>query len=355
MEFMELDEQEFAKFAEHCPVKNFMQSIYMYKRYVKTGKEAYLVGVKAGRKIVAAALIFKMGTRWGRKIFRAPRGILMDYRAKNRLEILQTFTRGARKFLRKKEGLSLQISPDIVSRERDTDGQLIEGGENNLPIKQMLQKLGYKYLGEYEQAKWTYVLPLRGREKQELLASFRKGHKLSIRYAPKRYGVKIRKLKYDELPLLYELVGEAEKKHDFTGRELEYYQEMYRAFGTKVQFLVAEMPDPQTGKIVAVAGSMFLLYGDEVIYLMSGAREEYKKYGGPHFMQWKMIQYAMSHGFERYNFWGTNVKPGNGVYEFKKGFRGQVEELLGTFILPIGVKGRAYIMSKKPAERRRLQ
>ena len=257
--------------------------------------------------------------------------------------------------MRGKGGLSLQISPDIVSRERDTDSQLVEGGENNLAVKRILQRAGYKYLGEYEQAKWTYVLPLSGREKQELLASFRKGHKLSIKYAPKRYGVKIRKLKYDELGLLYELVGEAEKKHSFMGRELEYYQEMYRAFGPKVQFLVAEMPDPETGKTVAVAGSMFLLYGDEVIYLMSGAREEYKKYGGPHLLQWKMIQYAMRHGFKRYNFWGTKPVTGNGVYEFKKGFRGQVEELLGTFILPIGMKGRAYVASKKPAEQRALQ
>ena len=41
---------------------------------------------------------------------------------------------------------------------------------------------------------------------------------------------------------------------------------------------------------------------------------------------------------------------GNGVYSFKQGFRGRVEELLGTFALPIGVLGKFYVARLKSVE-----
>ena len=77
-----------------------------------------------------------------------------------------------------------------------------------------------------------------------------------------------------------------------------------------------------------------------MIYLSSGAYDEYMRFNGPYAIQWTMIQYALNHGYKRYNFYGTS---GNfnkeaddyGVYLFKKGFGGHVEELVGDFILPI--------------------
>ena len=53
-----------------------------------------------------------------------------------------------------------------------------------------------------------------------------------------------------------------------------------------------------------------------------------------------MIRYAIENHIPRYNFYGIS---GNfdkeasdyGVYEFKRGFGGQVEQLLGEFILPV--------------------
>ena len=49
-----------------------------------------------------------------------------------------------------------------------------------------------------------------------------------------------------------------------------------------------------------------------------------------------MIKYAIEHNFERYNFYGIpNTFDKNdkdyGIYEFKTGFNGFVEELIGEF------------------------
>lgn len=61
-------------------------------------------------------------------------------------------------------------------------------------------------------------------------------------------------------------------------------------------------------------------------------------------MQWKMIQEAVEKDCEKYNFYGVRPVEGDGVYNFKLGFRGKVEELLGTFILPIGMIGKMYVV-----------
>lgn len=343
MEFVELTEKEFSEFAEGARGANFLQSIYMLRRYQKIGREAYLLGVKRRKKLIVAALVSEAGKIKGQKIFNIPGGYLGDYGE----EALRTFTEGAKEFLRGKKAAVLMMSPNIVSEERDIDAEIVPGGESNLGVKKALRHLGYRYLGEYAQAKWIYVLPTKGADEDTVYKDFRKGHKLSIRYAEPRYKVKIRELSVEELPILEELVDEASDFHGFKAPTLKYFKEMKEAFSEKVRFMVAEMPDPETGKIVPVAGAMFVLYGPEIVYLFSGSRRAYKKYGGPHLMQWQMIQEAIAKGYERYNFYGVRPEAGNGVYAFKRGFKGKVVELLGTFMLPISSLGKVYTMSRK--------
>lgn len=94
------------------------------------------------------------------------------------------------------------------------------------------------------------------------------------------------------------------------------------------------------GSKIVMAGSMFITYGDEVLYLYSGAYEEFLKYDAPYVIQWEMIKYALKHGYKRYNFYGISGSFDKndktyGVYHFKKGFNGKVVELIGEFDLVI--------------------
>ena len=97
-----------------------------------------------------------------------------------------------------------------------------------------------------------------------------------------------------------------------------------------------QYPEP-----IILATALYLLGDDrEMLYLFSGAYEEFMHFNGPYAIQWAMIQMALEMGFERYNFYGIS---GNfsedaddyGVYLFKKGFNGRVEERVGDFILPV--------------------
>ena len=89
-----------------------------------------------------------------------------------------------------------------------------------------------------------------------------------------------------------------------------------------------------------MAASEFILYNNEIIYMFSGAYEEFRSFYASYALQWHMITYALEHGYTKYNFLGItgNFDPESedyGVYQFKRGFPGTVEELVGDFILPV--------------------
>lgn len=88
--------------------------------------------------------------------------------------------------------------------------------------------------------------------------------------------------------------------------------------------------------VLTLAGATFILAGKEIMYLYSGAYDAYMKFNAQYALQWYMFRYGIAHGFERYNFYGISGifdkdDESYGVYEFKRGFQGTVEELIGEF------------------------
>ncbi len=356
MNFVELSEAEIKKLNFACG--NFLQSWEMYQRYDQIGRESYFVGVKdANDTVLAAGLMTARPWHFGKKVFRVAGGWLMDYGSANTKSVLEFLTAQAREFCRKKSGIALEIAPNIIARPRDAHNQVVEG-EDNLNIKAELESLGYKYLGEFEQVKWTFVKDLHGEDPEEMFKAFRTDHRQRIRRA-EREEVRVRELSLEELGVLKEIAAEAGERHGFKDPDMTYYRSMKKAFGDKIKFVVAELPTERLeqasdkGRSLALkksdsytplAAAMFVNDGKELIYLYSGSVRKLQKYGGAHLIQWQMLQEALKTGCQKYNFYGVRPIEGDGVYNFKLGFRGRVEELLGTFILPIGVLGRIYAM-----------
>ena len=96
----------------------------------------------------------------------------------------------------------------------------------------------------------------------------------------------------------------------------------------------------EDGTVINLSAAMFITYGNEVIYAFSGNIDKYMSFNAQYLIQWEMIKYAIKNKFEKYNFYGISgmfdkKDPDYGVYEFKRGFGGVVEEYIGEFILPI--------------------
>ncbi len=343
MKFVELTQSEVASLDFAC--NNFLQSWEMYQRYQQLGRESYFMGVKsADDRILAAGLLLARPWHFGKKIFRVAGGWLMDFEQKNCSAVLEYLTLKAREFCQKKGGIAIEIAPNLSSQPRDAHNNIVDGPDN-LRVKRILMDLGYKYLGEYEQVKWTFVKDLHGEDPQELFKAFRTDHRQRIRRA-EREGVRVRELTNGELGILKQIAAEAGERHGFKDPDMEYYRSMKQAFGDKVKFMVAEMPEDKSvtePKYTPLAAAMFVEDANEIVYLYSGSVRKLQKYGGAHLLQWYMIQEALEKDCAKYNFYGVYPVEGNGVYNFKLGFRGRVEELLGTFILPIGAFGKLYV------------
>lgn len=367
MEFTLLSVSEFCLYEEVSNCRNFFQSINMYHRYLELGYETYLVGVKKNNKVVAASLLVALGkTFFGYKIFNAYKGFLLDY---NDFELLEFFTKEVKKFLKSKKCMKLYIDPYIVSQERDRDGNVIKFGVYHLNIKYKLISLGYRYLGEKEQVKWTYVLEFNNRSKDEIFKSFKSNVRNYINKTKNKYVINFKEFKYENLDEFRRVTTMSAIKQGFKDKELSYYESMYNHFKDKVLFLGAELDviatrdkllkmndesvkneldrlDGLDDKILLSVG-MFIFYGDEVIYLFSGNDSKYSKYYGSYALQWEIIQRAIDLGYKRYNFFGIKLDDSDGVFTFKKGFNGNVEELLGSFELSISNVNNVYNFIKK--------
>lgn len=401
MIFEELTEKEFTDFVETRPEKNFFQTVMMKNRIAKNDLETYLVGVKENGSVIGASFIAETGHHFmGKKTYEAYKGFILDY---HNHQLLKFMTEEVKKFLKNKNGLRLIIDPYIVNVSRDMDANEIDGVDNR-DVRKYLEELGYRYNEDGEQVKWCYCLDISGKSSEELFNEMRPSTRNNINKTISKFKLNIRTLERNQLAEFKKITSDTCERRDFMDKTLEYYQDMYDFFGDDVTFKICELNcdtyiksleeeneilkrrveelsdsssnkkkketmrkdiennlkkiddtknlKEKKGNIIPLSAAMFVLYGDEIVYLFSGSYEELMKLCGQYRLQWEIIKYAADHGYKRYNFYGIQdvFNPQGkdyGVYEFKKGFGGYVEELLGSFILPLSFEATIYDLLRK--------
>ena len=212
-------------------------------------------------------------------------------------------------------------------------------------------------------------------------------------------GLLVRKGKIEDLPSMEEIFESTSKRKDFFYRSLEYYQKMYKHMHDLMTIYIAYLdPDIYlkhteellneekknneeinkklesclvgnklthqkevsdnliakyteelkkakkfkeeypNGKDVGVLLS--LKSGEEYLTLSSGILEEYKSFTPKYALYDNHIKDAYEMGFKYVDFYGitgdfNKENKYYGIYEFKKGFNGNVVELVGQFSLKI--------------------
>jgi len=393
MKFQEITEKEYQKFWENHPLKTFLSAPEISKLREKSGWITYFVGVKENKKIIAATMLLAHKRHFGKYEFYSPRGYLMDFKNK---ELLTFFTSELKQYIKDKKGYVLRIDPYVIYKQRDIDGNIVEGGEDNSDVVENLLKLGYRKIAEenMEQVGWMFSLDLEGKTIDQIYKEMKPNTRNTIRKAEK-FGITVNEIAYDELDKFQSIMEETGARKGFHVRKLLYFQEMYKLFHDKneIKYFITELDlkayierltkekkekeeklsslsdakynegqkknlnneitsiekritesnkiRKDTGKdVITLSGSMFMLIQPEVIYLSSGNYEEYMNFNSQYLIQWELIKYGIENGFKKHNFYGIpahiNEHPKDyGIYEFKRGFNGYVEELIGEFALPI--------------------
>lgn len=399
MKFCVLTSEEFSSFSRGHEQESFFQTVETASLRESYGSIIHYLGVKKGKKIIAAGMFTETPCMFGKKRFHSPQGFIADY---NDLELLKFFTSNIKKYAKKCNAMFIKIEPNIIYQLHKPDGTLYEGAVPNDLVITNLKKLGYKHFGftkeyRFTQSRWNYRLVL-DRPYEDLRKDFSKSTRKNID-AMYDKGVKIRRGSEQDIEAMtFLLQSTAERKH-FRYRDFEYYKRMYRYFGDLMQIYIAyvdsdtylenakrHLKDEEENKKVIlekmerekvgnklkndlatcekqleklkleleeakefkkeypngkdVGGLLSIKSGQEYVTLTSGILEDAKKFKPKYIMYNEHIKDAYEFGFKYVNFYGISgvfdkSNPIYGVYEFKKGFGGEVVELIGEFTLKV--------------------
>lgn len=409
MEFVNLNEKEYRKFYEFYPDASFMQSIELGNLKKEYGNIVHLVGIKENKKIVGATLLLETKTILNKSIFYAPRGLMVDYHNKERLkfftEELKKYIKKHNGFV-----LTIDPSIIYRERSRDGE-ILGEGDDETINnLKELGYKhYGFNIYLDSKQARWCYRMKLD--EDYEIKKSkFSKSTRKNIESTYKK-GLQVRKGTIEDLDVMTEIFDITAKRKDFFSRSLDYYKKMYKNMSNLMTIYIAYLnPDvylehteslletekkknkeleeklqsemignklknqkETSDKLVEkyekelekakefkkenpngkdIGCLLSIKSGREYLTLSSGVLEDYKSFTPKYQMYEKHIQDAYEEGFKYCNFYGItgDFNPENkyyGIYEFKKGFSGNVIEYVGEFELEITSFNKYYKALKK--------
>jgi lipid II:glycine glycyltransferase (peptidoglycan interpeptide bridge formation enzyme) len=384
----ELGREEYEKFALSVGVRDFTQS----EKMLEVGGRSVLLGVERKGAVVAAGRFVIYSGRLGKTMY-APRGFLADYSDER---AIAKMTEGLKEWARKHGVGRITIDPGLVYQRWTKSVEKI--GPSDDAVIRRLEGCGWRHEGfskAYDltrQGRWVFQLSLGGRSADEIFAGFAAGHRNLIRKA-ERYGVSIRELGCDELSRYKKITEMTAVRRGFSDRSLEYYQKMKLVWGEDAKFVVAvldvakyqealaqeradvlvrlagdelsegarqeakvklrgiekrlveaERIEKHEGKLVDLSAAMFVVYGGRMTYLFSGSDERYMDINAQYLVQWWAIQEAVKAGVEIYDFYGISGEfeasdAEYGVFQFKRGFDGEIVEYVGVFDLYVGWRG----------------
>ncbi|MDD4036005.1 MAG: peptidoglycan bridge formation glycyltransferase FemA/FemB family protein [Bacilli bacterium] len=397
MKFRELTQSEFSSFASKHNQSNFYQTVAWGKLKEINNWQYYFVGVTDDKdNIIGASLLLSKKIISKYKMFYAPRGFLIDY---SDYDLVSFFTSEIKKYLRSKKGIFIKIDPHVIYKERDKNGAIIEGGIDNTPIYKSLLKLGYQHYGftnyfdETLQMRWLFRLPL-NKDLEKIVNDYSKSTKKNIEIA-NRKGVEVKVGTINDVKQMYAMLEQTANRRHFKNRDVTYYEHFYRFFaGDMVIYLATinpelyfkntsvflereeknnqeivgkmnkekvgrkllnnkkvsddliekykqELIESQEMKGKVLIGCLIAIKsGNEYISLLSGTDTNYKQYNPKYALYDAYIRDAKKHNFEYANFYGISGDfdengTDYGIYEFKKGFQGEIVELIGEFDLII--------------------
>ena len=397
MIFKELGESEYEKFAKDFKQTNFLQSLASGKRRALDGWKLHLVGVVEEDKIMAVAMLSSRKSLFGYCDFECQHGPLVDY---DNYELADFLMKNIIIYVKANSGLGVRINPNLPLNHRDEDGVAINDGYDGNKYVDLITKAGFIKINnkvvdnDPNLLRWHYKKDMAEiKNDQDLFQSVSLKTRQNMQRT-ERLGVTVERVKSNNLDGFLKIMESTGTRRHFSWRDKNYFASLLDCFGEEQAMCVIAKLDtaeyikntknsidqenneldaiklkhPDSSKTIAqvanhekqiaelnqkikeaeeliaehgvepipMAGSIFIAYGPEIVYLSSGAFKEYSKFCAPYAVQLYAMRYAIDHKIPTYNFYGTKGSfcghpDMDGVFNFKKGFRGYLEEEIGYF------------------------
>ncbi|TLM81440.1 aminoacyltransferase [Pseudarthrobacter sp. NamE2] len=398
LEFAVISDADFEAFALKHPQNSFLQSVDFAGFQRSRGQQVELFGVRRNGGLVAAGKLNYTTTRLGYTVCECAKGPLMDYADPDLVRAVVVLLR-KRAAKRKAAELRISPNLKYIARDEDgaehpevEDNRALVAQLEGLGFRH--QGLDMDFVN----VNWMFIKSLEGiQDAEELIMSTSYRTRKAIRKAEKN-GVFLEQATLDTLDDFYGALSLAGDEKGFVYRERAYYEHLLRTTSpefTKLMMAKIDIPAyrksiterleaesstaadlrreveetgskkkanrlkvvqdlvdsyerslrdierfPDSVGVATVAAIHFVCYGDEVVCVIGGTVQDYIYFNGATSLYWGMMLHALEKGYPRYNFYGTfgisgQDQEGHGGYEFKKGFGGEVVQLVGDFVMPV--------------------
>ncbi len=407
MRIVELQSDEFNKFAKEYEYKNFYQTAEYGTLMDRHQFDDYYLGLMDETDTVVAATLILVnkvfiGYKWGY----CPRGYLIDFTNQS---LVETFTNELKEYLKRRNFMFVKIDPILIYKSHNNKGEVTPDIDNE-DIYNNLINLGYEHTGfnlnfENLKPRWNAVSIFR--DTDNIFYKFNKEKRNKIRKADK-LGIEILKGNPENIRQFYDFV---EKKHS---RKLNYYLDMYEVFGKEDMFEIyfaninsskfvemskklyeeeeirnnainQELEDNinsnNTNNIIKrkmhsdmllnnykqniisatnmfkenpfgklIASCAIVKYNKEIFFLIYGMDQNFRSYCPIHYMIYQIMEKYHKEGYNKFNLNGisgdfSKDAPLGGLSRFKLGFGAHIEEYMGEFTLVIN-KNKTAIYNK---------
>jgi len=184
--------------------------------------------------------------------------------------------------------------------------------------------------------KYTWILNLQNKTREQLLKEMKPKTRYNIRLAEKK-GVIVRtSTDLADIDIFYGLIKQTAERQKIGIFPKKYYQTMLANLASS-GFLKIYLAEYQ-GQVLAA--NLMVFFNKTATYLHGGTSYKHHEVMAPQLLQWQAIQDALQSGHEEYDFFGIaeNDNPQHawaGITRFKKGFGGQSKKYSGTYEIPL--------------------
>ncbi len=365
MKLKDINKKEFEDFCKTQEHDNFFQSKYYAEIKRLDGYHTYFVGLEESGKILAATLLLSKNVAlFNFREFYAPRGFILDYK---NTELVKTFTEKIVEYVKNKKGVLIKINPLVIVHDRDSVGNIIEGGLNNTKLVETLKELGW-YQGPNElkypiEEQIAYKINLNNKNNDELFSKFSDSLRDKIS-ENELIGITTKKIDKSNIQKLIDLLEgsslvsdhlrinhgnyheianilDTHNMLDLTAAELnidKYLEYLSRKKETSEsedvlkELELAKQLQYEYGHTVLIGLTLGVIYNNNY-YVLTHINNKYLTGFNPLLtIYWETIKEANSKGCESYNLYeiGNSIED-NPMLEEIMGLGGKVVELIGEF------------------------
>lgn len=309
---------EYEEFVSGHPRGEFMQSTRWQEVKSNWKWEAVVSRDGEGRIAGACGVLIQKMPLFGTTFLYAPRGPVCDIHDQ---QVLADLKAGVDQLAKTYNAHLFKMDPDVAADDQE--------------FLRLMDKMGFaRFYGpdgfETIQARFNYRLYLNGRTEAELMAGFTQKTRYNIRVA-RKHGVEVRPVgpeRLDDFMKIYQVTG---ARDGFNTRPKEYFQRMLSALGPHCRLYMGFYEGQ------AICGAIATNYAGKTCYVYGASDNAHRNVMPNYLMQMEMIRWAVETGCDVYDFQGISGDMENenghmyGLYRFKRGFGGQVDELAGEF------------------------